>query len=250
MSRGSRGAPWISAPLTRPSSASTSSSGTFSRCTDSWSLRYVTMGGDPSATAHAELGRSAAAASSTVAASALHGIAESVAAGRPGRNVGAAVAGRGCLARLSAHRQGAMETSASFGARSGPSHPGMCLPGGQRVDADRRSTCGRWRRHGARHAGEAQDLGQRRGPEAARGERRDQEAHRRGGVRPIATALERAVVREIAVVEDDHVAGTGARQGRFADLLRTPAALPVHRPTRSTPRCGSPPRAPPRLRPR
>src|SRR5205823_8523613 len=70
MSRGSRGAPRISAPLTRPSSASTSSSGTLSRRTESWSLRYVTMGDDPSA----------------AAASPLNGIAGSVAAGRAGRN--------------------------------------------------------------------------------------------------------------------------------------------------------------------
>ena len=48
------------------------------------------MGGDASATARAELGRSVAAASSTVAASPLHGIVESVAARCPDRNVGAA----------------------------------------------------------------------------------------------------------------------------------------------------------------
>src|SRR6266404_2936869 len=90
MSRGSRGAPWISAPLTRPSSASTSSSGTFSRRTESWSPRYVTIAGDPSAPAHAELGRSAAAGSSTIAATALHAIVPRIAMGCQRRNTGAA----------------------------------------------------------------------------------------------------------------------------------------------------------------
>src|SRR6266446_856532 len=64
----------LEAPLSRLSSASTVSSGTFSARTESWSLRYATIGGDPSAPAHAELGRSAAAARSTIAAAALHAI--------------------------------------------------------------------------------------------------------------------------------------------------------------------------------
>jgi hypothetical protein len=74
---------------------------------------------------------------------------------------------------------------------------------------------------------ETEHVRERRRTQTARSERRDDEAHRRSGVRPVAAALVRPLMGPVAVVEEDDVSGAYAGNDRVGDVGRAPPAAPV-----------------------
>jgi hypothetical protein len=74
---------------------------------------------------------------------------------------------------------------------------------------------------------QTEELGERDRLEAALGQRGDQEADHRGGVRTVAAALGGTLVRSGAVVQDDDVSRMHASEDRLLDLLGTAIGVPV-----------------------